>query len=97
MRPRQQLTGAIFLLLLMVLGLGQWSLERTVDAQSRGSAQAPRFEVDPMWPRPMPNHWVLGNAIGVWVDDQDHVRSEERRVGKGVDLGGRRSIKKKKK
>ena len=73
MRPRQQLTGAIFLLLLIVLGLGQWSLERTVEAQSRGSMQAPRFEVDPMWPRPMPNHWVLGNAIGVWVDDQDHV------------------------
>ena len=73
MRPRHQLTGAIFVLLLIVLGLGQWSLERTLDAQSRGSVQAPRFEVDPMWPRPMPNHWVLGNAIGVWVDDQDHV------------------------
>ena len=23
--------------------------------------------------RPLPNHWVLGNAIGVWVDEQDHV------------------------
>ena len=22
--------------------------------------QAPRFEVDPMWPKPLPNHWVIG-------------------------------------
>src|ERR1041385_4819050 len=34
---------------------------------------APRFEVDPMWPKPMPNHWVLGQTIGVWVDSDDHV------------------------
>ena len=26
-----------------------------------------------MWPRPLPNHWLLGNAIGVWADDQDHI------------------------
>jgi DNA-binding beta-propeller fold protein YncE len=35
--------------------------------------QAPRFEVDPMWPKPLPNHWVLGNVIGVGVDAYDHV------------------------
>ena len=40
---------------------------------AQGAAQAPRFEVDPFWPKPLPNHWVLGNAIGVWVDDRDHV------------------------
>ena len=34
---------------------------------------APRFEVDPLWPKPLPNHWVLGQAIGVDVDAQDHV------------------------
>src|SRR5271168_3121448 len=36
-------------------------------------AQAPRFEVDPMWPKPLPNHWVTGNIIGVSVDAQDHI------------------------
>ena len=25
---------------------------------------APRFEVDPFWPKPLPNHWLLGSAIG---------------------------------
>ena len=26
---------------------------------------APRFEVDPLWPKRLPNHWVLGQVIGV--------------------------------
>src|SRR5687767_12970854 len=34
---------------------------------------APRFEVDPLWPKPLPNHWVLGSTIGVSVDAQDHI------------------------
>jgi DNA-binding beta-propeller fold protein YncE len=34
---------------------------------------APRFEVDPFWPKPLPNNWVLGSAIGVSVDSRDHV------------------------
>src|SRR6185295_11062144 len=28
---------------------------------------------DPMWPKPLPNHWVLGSTIGVGVDARDHV------------------------
>lgn len=35
--------------------------------------QAPRFEVDPMWPKPLPNHWVIGSVIGVSVDSNDHI------------------------
>jgi DNA-binding beta-propeller fold protein YncE len=34
---------------------------------------APRFEVDPLWPKPLPNHWVLGETIGVSVDAQGHI------------------------
>ena len=34
---------------------------------------APRFEVDPMWPQPMPNRWILGSATGVAVDSRDHI------------------------
>ncbi len=51
------------------LGVGQAMIERTV-AQAK---QAPIFEVDPFWPRPMPNNWVMGMTIGVTVDDRDHV------------------------
>ena len=35
--------------------------------------QAPRFEVEPLWPKPLPNHWVLGSIGGIGVDEQDHV------------------------
>jgi hypothetical protein len=34
---------------------------------------APRFDVDPFWPKPLPNHWILGSTIGVDVDSRDHV------------------------
>src|SRR6266699_5474211 len=34
---------------------------------------APSFQVDPLWPKPLPNHWVLGSVTGVAVDSQDHI------------------------
>jgi DNA-binding beta-propeller fold protein YncE len=54
------------------LGVGQAFLQRQAEAQGE-SVQAPRFEVDPLWPKPLPNNWLLGWTIGVWVDEQDYV------------------------
>jgi hypothetical protein len=55
---------------IVALGIGQ----RALEASTKGKALvAPRFEVDPLWPKPLPNHWVLGNVIGVGVDAKDHV------------------------
>jgi DNA-binding beta-propeller fold protein YncE len=34
---------------------------------------APRFQVDPSWPQPLPNNWIMGQAAGIAVDAQDHV------------------------
>jgi DNA-binding beta-propeller fold protein YncE len=62
------LVGALALVI-VVLGVGQ----AAVQARAGANDQAPRFEVDPFWPRPLPNHWVLGSSIGLWVDDQDIV------------------------
>jgi len=64
------LTGAGLLAAIGLLGYGQWALEPVADA---ASVQAPVFEVDPLWPKPLPNHWLLGSAIGVGVDSRDHV------------------------
>ena len=36
-------------------------------------SMAPMFEVDPFWPKPLPNHWLLGSTIGVSVDSREHV------------------------
>ena len=54
------------------LGFGSVVLEKKAAVQAAG-VQAPMFEVDPMWPKPMPNHWVIGMAIGVSVDAEDNV------------------------
>src|SRR5277367_4154220 len=35
--------------------------------------KAPRFEVDPAWPKPLPNLWVTGGIGGVCIDSRDHV------------------------
>jgi len=41
----------------------------------RGGAQAPKVEVDPLWPKPFPvaKHWILGSVTGVAVDAQDRI------------------------
>jgi hypothetical protein len=36
-------------------------------------ARVPTFRVDPMWPKPLPNHWIIGAVAGVAVDKHDHV------------------------
>jgi DNA-binding beta-propeller fold protein YncE len=72
-RTRTVIVGASLLGLLVTLGITQTVLEKTAAAQTKGAVQAPRFEVDPLWPKPLPNHWVLGSAIGVWVDSDDHI------------------------
>ena len=69
---RKLIAGAGLAALIVALGVGQAVLENKAEAQAR-TVQAPMFEVDPLWPKPLPNHWVLGMAIGVWVDELDHV------------------------
>ena len=32
-----------------------------------------RFQVDPAWPKPLPNDWIMGQAAGVAVDAQGHI------------------------
>ncbi|MEQ1774224.1 MAG: hypothetical protein ABL891_10630 [Burkholderiales bacterium] len=69
---RNHLIGGVLALSVVVLGIGQALLQSNAEAQ-RDTVQAPMFEVDPLWPKPLPNGWLLGMAIGVWVDEQDHV------------------------
>jgi DNA-binding beta-propeller fold protein YncE len=37
------------------------------------TGKAPGFVVDPAWPQPLPNHWILGQLGGLYVDRHDHV------------------------
>jgi hypothetical protein len=36
-------------------------------------SSALKFEVDPTWPKPLPENWITGQVSGVCVDNQDHV------------------------
>jgi DNA-binding beta-propeller fold protein YncE len=56
-----------------LIGLYQSTDGQHISAQGRGRAQAPRFEVDPLWPQPLPNSWILGPVNGVTVDARDHI------------------------
>jgi DNA-binding beta-propeller fold protein YncE len=64
--------GLAFSALFVALGIASTMLEKRAAVEAAG-VQAPRFEVDPMWPKPLPNHWLLGMTIGVSVDAQDHI------------------------
>jgi DNA-binding beta-propeller fold protein YncE len=70
---RNLVVGATFVAVLVVLGMSQNVLEQKAMAQAKTSAQAPVFEVDPFWPKPMPNNWVFGQTIGLGIDDKDTV------------------------
>jgi len=64
--------GLLFVVVLALLLAASSILQKRVAVEAAG-VQAPRFEVDPLWPKPLPNHWLLGQTIGVSVDDKDHI------------------------
>src|SRR3954465_1079193 len=74
MQPRHTKLLLILSAITVVIALAWAAMEaRAVTRPPVQMVDAPRFEVDPMWPKPLPKHWVLGNVIGVGVDAQDHV------------------------
>ncbi len=68
---RRWTTGGALVIAIVALACGQAALERSATATE--GPVAPVFEVDPLWPQPLPNHWIMGSTIGVGVDSRDHV------------------------
>src|SRR5213592_3261358 len=64
------ISGAVVVALLVVAGAGRIEAQR-----GAGAAQAPKLEVEPLWPKPFPvaKHWILGSVTGVAVGAQDHI------------------------
>ena len=51
---------------------------RTVERLAEGMAvekkgEAPGFVLDPAWPQPLPNNWVIGDVGGIAVDKHDQI------------------------
>ena len=56
----------------LALSLGQQHLQQSAEAVNN-DRMIPHFEVDPFWPQPLPNKWILGRTIGIAIDDRDHL------------------------
>ncbi len=72
-KPRKAiLISFLAVLLFSAFNIGQRSLEKSANAVNN-DRMVPQFIVDPFWPQPMPNKWLLGRTIGIAVDERDHL------------------------
>ncbi len=58
--------GKVGLCVVMAMAFGTF-------APMHAQSGAPKYEVDPTWPKPLPGNMVTGRAGGICVDAQDHV------------------------
>jgi hypothetical protein len=42
-------------------------------ASGQADRRAPVYQVDPAWPKPLPNRWLVGAIAGIAIDARDHV------------------------
>jgi len=73
MNRRFTLVGALTLLTPFGVLSAQGGAPKKGSTRSGAQGAAPRFEVDPMWPKPMGNRWILGSTTGVVIDSRDHI------------------------
>ena len=82
MKKNKLLIGAALAASLLTLSFGIQSCSPGGDATAQ-APQAPSFEVDPFWPKPLGNEWILGNVIGGAIDERDHIFIVHRASGEG--------------
>lgn len=58
-------TRSVWLVAVALLAIGTLPIAHADDV--------PRFGVDPAWPKPLPNDWILGEIGGLAVDARDHI------------------------
>ena len=74
-RKRNLLIGSSLLALIIACGVGQSAVEDAVEESTAmgDGPMVPMFEVDPLWPKNLPDHWLMGPTIGVDVDSTDTI------------------------
>src|ERR1700722_2058254 len=72
LRQRKLVYGGALAAGALVIASGVALLQNAATAQ-KAMVEVPIFEVDPLWPKPLPEEGLLGMAIGVSVDAQDNV------------------------
>jgi len=57
--------------------------------QATDAQGAPIFQVDPFWPKPLPNRWSMQQVTGIGVDHMDHIWFLNRaNAAEGDEIGG---------
>lgn len=49
------------------------AFDQPTPARIEGLTNGPAYAVDPFWPKPLPNNWLLGQVSGIATDKNDHI------------------------
>ena len=66
MKSSKFLTGLAALAAVVIVGCAQQPMQS-------GDGALPRYQVDPLWMKAMPDNWIFGQVSSVAVDERDHV------------------------
>ena len=81
-RKRFAYRGTVALALALGIGGSVWAPQTQADGNK--PHKTPTFQVDPFWPKPLPDNWVTGEIGGTCIDSHDHVFI----VTRGFQTGG---------
>ena len=56
--------------LMLALSMGSTALAQRVEG---APGTGPRYMVDPYWPKPLPNNWILGQVAGIATDKDNNI------------------------
>ena len=73
MTPRASLLLCVLVLTAIALWPDGVTNPGVAVAAQESQASVPQYKVDPSWPKPLPNNWLLGGVSGIAVDERDHV------------------------
>lgn len=73
--PISRLVAAISAVVALSLGYPVFAgtPELSVGPSEGTGSPAPRFLVEPDWPKPLPNQWIMGQVAGIAVDRHDNI------------------------
>ena len=61
----------------LILGMGAMMAAAAHSAKLNAAQtlapKIPAYQVDPSWPRPLPNAWGIGPVSGISADSRDHI------------------------
>jgi DNA-binding beta-propeller fold protein YncE len=66
------ITRRTLAMLLLSLAVGIVAYLQSTSATA-AAPEAPKFKVDPSWPKELPNNWIMGQVGGMAVDRHDHI------------------------